>query len=206
MDDCHLCVARTSIRHLSIDHQLFHPSSVNGHLFLIRLTGGAGAIPSSHWARGKNTRWTGCQSVTHSHTHSLTSRCFFDSPIKPVFMLLVCGRKLRRSASCCRFWSSCCPFELALNDLCRPVWPLRDTGDRDRNTLSPFLMCQQAVLKANLFQANQTHLLPLATAWCHFTCQTTASSQPIRGLLGPTRAIYLQQTRRVTKSKDELGA
>lgn len=69
LDDCHLCVARTSIRHLSIDHQLFHPSSVNGHLFLIRLTGGAGAIPSSHGARGKNTRWTGCQSVTRSLTH-----------------------------------------------------------------------------------------------------------------------------------------
>lgn len=67
-------------------------------------------------------------------------------------------------------------------------------------------MCKQAVLKANLFQPNQTHLLRSGTAWCHFTRQTTASSQPIRGLLRPTRAIYLQQTRRVTKSEDELGA
>lgn len=132
--------------------------------------------------RGKDTPWTGCQ----SNTRSLSPRCI---------------QALRFSRS--GLWkesgenpsASCCPFELALNDLCRPVWPLRVAGDRDRNTLSPFLMCKQAVLKANLFRPNQTHLLPVGTARSHSTRQTTAPSRPIRGARRPTRAVYLQQTR-----------
>uniref|UniRef100_A0A0E9VSE8 Uncharacterized protein n=1 Tax=Anguilla anguilla TaxID=7936 RepID=A0A0E9VSE8_ANGAN len=42
-------------------------------LILGRITGGAGAYPSMHWARGRNTPWTGRQSTTgHTpFTHTL---------------------------------------------------------------------------------------------------------------------------------------
>lgn len=94
LGDCHLCVDWTSIRHPSIDHQLFHPSSVNGHLFLIRLAGGV--LEPFPAATGWKARINPGPAAGPSHTHSLTSRCILDSPVKPVFMFLVCGRKLGR--------------------------------------------------------------------------------------------------------------
>uniref|UniRef100_A0A0E9PTE2 Uncharacterized protein n=1 Tax=Anguilla anguilla TaxID=7936 RepID=A0A0E9PTE2_ANGAN len=40
-----------------VTHPAIHPLSIL--LFLVRVTGSAGAYPSVHWTRGRNTPWTG---------------------------------------------------------------------------------------------------------------------------------------------------
>lgn len=47
-----------------------HPISVKP--FLIRVTGNAGAYHSNHWAKGRNTHYTGCaHQKAHTSTHTL---------------------------------------------------------------------------------------------------------------------------------------
>lgn len=89
LGDRHLCADWTSLGRPSIHHHLFHPSSVNGHLFLIRLAGGAGAFPSSRGVRGKDTPRKGCQSK-----RTRSPRCVVGSS---AFQVLGGGRKLEKT-------------------------------------------------------------------------------------------------------------